>query len=227
MRILIIEDDRKLAGSIGRGLRESGYVVDLAFDGDYGLQMALAGPHDLVILDLMLPVLDGWAVLETLRQQRRSLGVLLLTARDAVQDRVRGLNLGADDYLPKPFAFAELLARVRAVLRRGSADGVTSCRYDDLEIDLRSRRVVRSGRELDLTQKEFSLLWALTRRAGEVLSRQMIVQQVWNLDFDCDSNVVDVHMYRLRAKIDDPFARKLIHTVRGFGYVLGDEASTR
>ncbi len=227
MRILVIEDDRKLAETLSRGLRESGFVVDLAFDGAAGLQMALAGPHDLVVLDLMLPVMDGWAVLHRIRRDRETLGVLLLTARDAVEDRVRGLNWGADDYVVKPFAFSELLARVRAVLRRGAAESFATCVHADLEIDPRTRRVVRAGRGIDLTPKEFLLLWALARRPGEVLSRKLIVEQVWNLDFDCDSNVVDVHMRRLRAKVDDPFRSKLLHTVRGVGYVLGEEALSR
>jgi two-component system copper resistance phosphate regulon response regulator CusR len=226
MRILVVEDDKKMALNLQRGLDESGFIVDFAIDGPTGLYLAQTGPYDLVVLDLMLPGCDGWTVLKELRRERPELAVLILTARDGVQDRVRGLDLGADDYLVKPFAFSELLARIRAVLRRGSARDVSCWRHGDLEVDAVRRRATRAGRILDLTPKEFLLLALLVRRAGEVLSRSVIAEQVWNLDFCSDSNVVEVHVRRLRAKVDDPFERRLIHTVRGFGYVLEERSTT-
>jgi two-component system copper resistance phosphate regulon response regulator CusR len=224
MRILIVEDEEKTGANLKKGLEESGYVVDWARDGDTGSDLSRSGPYDLVMLDVMLPGADGWSILEVLRRERPETHVLFLTARDAVADRVRGLDLGADDYLVKPFAFSELLARIRAILRRGPAPDPTFWRVADLELDLCRHRATRAGKPLDLTAKEFVLLSLLLRRAGDVLSRAVIAEQVWNMDFNFDSNVVDVHMRRLRAKVDEPFERRLIHTIRGVGYVLEDRA---
>ncbi len=220
MKVLVVEDEAKAAACLRRGLTENGFVVDVAGRGDDGLHLARTGAYDLVVLDVMLPGRDGWSVLDELRQSGRQTPVLLLTARDAVHDRVKGLELGADDYLVKPYAFSELLARVRSVLRRGPARQPETVRVGDLVLDLLRLKAVRGERRLDLTPKEFALLSLLTRRAGEVLSRTLIAEQVWDVNFDGDSNVVDVHVRRLRAKVDDPFDRKLIHTVRGVGYVL-------
>ena len=196
-------------------------MVDLARNGVDGLHLALTGDHDLLVLDVMLPGLNGWQVLETLRRSGKEMPVLFLTARDQVEDRVRGLELGADDYLVKPFAFSEFLARVRTLLRRGK--GVmesTALRAADLELDLLRRRVARGGQRIELTAKEFALLELLMRRQGEVLPRSLIASQVWDMNFDSDTNVIEVAMRRLRAKVDDAFEPKLIRTVRGMGYVL-------
>lgn len=220
MRILIIEDEPKTAGYLRKGLEETGFVVDWASRGDDGLHIALTQEYDLVVLDVMLPERDGWSILKTLRASGKQLPVLFLTARDAVQDRVKGLELGADDYLIKPFAFSELLARVRSILRRGPTRKPEVLIIADLELDLIQHRAARSGRRLDLTAKEFALLSLLARRQGEVLSRTLIAEQVWDMHFDSDTNVVDVAVRRLRRKVDDPFPLKLIHTVRGSGYVL-------
>ncbi|MFV0663316.1 heavy metal response regulator transcription factor [Denitromonas sp.] len=221
MRILIVEDEAKTGDYLKQGLTESGYVVDLARDGMDGLHLALTGDYDLVILDVMLPGLTGWQLLETVRRSGRELPVLFLTARDQVEDRVKGLELGADDYLVKPFAFAELLARVRTLFRRGrNGTEPTVLSVADLELDLLRRRVTRSGRRIDLTAKEFNLLELLLRRQGEVLPRSLIASQVWDMNFDSDTNVIEVAVRRLRAKVDDPFEPKLIRTVRGMGYVL-------
>jgi len=220
MKLLIVEDDRKTVAYLRKGLIEAGFTVDVAFGGDDGLHAARTGDYDLLVLDVMLPGRDGWSVITELRGAGRQTPVLFLTAMDAVDDRVRGLELGADDYLVKPFAFSEFLARVRSVLRRGTARQTETLRVADLEVDTLRFAASRSGCKLELTPKEFSLLALLTRRAGDVLSRTLIAEQVWDMNFDSDSNVVDVHVRRLRAKIDDPFARKLIHTVRGVGYVL-------
>ena len=219
MHILIVEDERKTREYLQKGLGESGYVVDTAADGADGLHLALTGEYDLVILDIMLPIADGTQVLRALRREKPT-PVMFLTARDAVEDRVRGLELGADDYLVKPFAFAELLARVRTVLRRGVTREPEGLRLADLELDVLRRRARRSTDRIDLTNQEFALLSLLVRRQGEVLSRTFIASQVWDINFDTDTNVVEVAIRRLRAKVDDPYPRKLIHTVRGMGYVL-------
>ena len=220
MKILLVEDDPKTVAYLQKGLTEHGFVVDVCEDGDKGLYQALATDYSLLILDVMLPGRDGWALLSELRRAGRETPVLFLTARDAVQDRVKGLELGADDYLVKPFAFSELLARVRTLLRRVPARHSDVLSIADLSIDVRRHRVTRGGRAVDLTPKEFLLLSLLAEREGEVLSRTLIAEQVWDMNFDSDTNVADVHIRRLRAKVDDPFERKLIHTVRGLGYVL-------
>ncbi len=224
MKILVVEDERKTASYLKRGLSEAGLVVDVAATGDEGLRLASEGDYDLVILDVMLPGRDGLSVLQQLRRSGMQTPVLFLTARDSVRDRVGGLELGADDYLVKPFAFSELLARARALLRRAPSRRPDVLRLSDLEIDVVGRKVMRAGRRLDLTPKEFLLLSLLSRRAGEVVSRAVIAEQVWDMSFDPGTNVVEVHIRRLRAKVDDPFERKLIHTVRGAGYVLEERA---
>lgn len=220
MRILIVEDEPKTAAFLTKGLGEHGFVVDVVKNGRDGLHAARTQAYDLAILDVMLPGCDGWTILGELRKSGSQMPVLFLTAKDAVADRVKGLELGADDYLVKPFAFSELLARVRTILRRGTARQPETVRVADLEIDLLKHKVQRDGQRLDLSPKEFALLSLLMRRAGEVLSRTLIAEQVWDMNFNSDTNVVDVHIRRLRAKVDDPFPKKLIHTVRGAGYVL-------
>ncbi|PKO45442.1 MAG: DNA-binding response regulator [Betaproteobacteria bacterium HGW-Betaproteobacteria-3] len=221
MKILIVEDEPKTGDYLRQGLREAGFVVELATDGIDGLHHALEGDHDLVILDVMLPGMDGWQVLKSLRERGREVPVLFLTARDQVDDRVRGLELGADDYLVKPFSFSELLARVRTILRRGRTGiEVTTLKVADLELDLLRRRVTRAGRRIDLTAKEFGLLELLMRRQGEVLPRSLIASQVWDMNFDSDTNVIEVAIRRLRAKMDEGFESRLLQTVRGMGYVL-------
>jgi two-component system, OmpR family, copper resistance phosphate regulon response regulator CusR len=222
MRILIVEDDKKAAAYLYKGISENGFVVDVTDKGEDGLNLAFTGDYDLIILDVMLPGRDGWSVIAELRRSGKQTPVLLLTARDSVQDRVKGLKLGADDYLVKPFAFSELLARIHSILRRGPARQSEIICIADLEIDLVRHKAVRGGKRLDLTPKEFSFLSFLARRAGEVLSRTLIAEQVWDMNFDSDSNVVDVAVRRLRRKVDDPFTKKLVHTVRGVGYVLED-----
>jgi two-component system copper resistance phosphate regulon response regulator CusR len=222
MRLLVIEDEAKLADYLQKGLAENGYVVDVARDGIEGRRLATGGDYQLVLLDLMLPGVDGFGVLSAMRERGRT-PVLMLTARDKVEDRVRGLEQGADDYLVKPFAFSELLARVNALLRRGApsnAAPATQLTLSDLEVDLLSRKAIRAQQRLDLTAKEFNLLALLLRRRGQILSRTTLAEQVWNMNFDSDTNVVEVAVRRLRAKLDDPFPAKLLHTVRGMGYVL-------
>jgi two-component system, OmpR family, copper resistance phosphate regulon response regulator CusR len=220
MKVLVIEDEEKTASFVRRGLFESGFIVDVAKDGDAGLRMALGQEYDAIILDVSLPARDGWSVLSELRAAGRTTRVLFLTARDQLHDRVRGLEGGADDYLVKPFAFSELLARLRSILRRGSPQNTGTIRIADLEIDVAGHRAQRAGKRLDLTPKEFQLLALLARTPGRVFSRTTITERVWEMSIDSDTNFLDVHIRRLRSKVDDPFERKLIHTVRGMGYVL-------
>mgnify|MGYP001326926890 FL=1 len=223
MKILIVEDESKTGDYLKQGLTEAGFVADLVRNGLDGRHQALTQDYDLVVLDVMLPGIDGWQVLRDMRAAGLRMPVLFLTARDQVEDRVKGLESGADDYLLKPFAFAELLARVRTLLRRGKGVEAEHLRAADMELDLLRRRVTRGGRRIDLTAKEFALLELLLRRQGEVLPRSLIASQVWDMNFDSDTNVIEVAVRRLRAKIDDGFEPKLIRTVRGMGYVLDAE----
>ncbi len=220
MRVLIVEDEPKSAAYLRKGLSEHGYVADLVQNGEDGLYLAQSSDYDLLVLDVMLPGRDGWSVIAELRRSGKQTPVLFLTARDSVPDRVKGLELGADDYLVKPFAFSELLARIRTILRRGPVRQIETLRLADLELDPMTHKATRAGKRLDLTPKEFLLLALLVRRAGEVLSRTLIAEQVWDMNFDSATNVVDVHVRRLRSKVDDPYERKLIRTVRGVGYVV-------
>jgi len=220
MRILIVEDEKKAAAYLHKVLTEQGYIVDVSIDGEEGLLLATTVEYDLIILDVMVPLRDGWSVLKELRRGGKQTPVLFLTARDSVDDRVKGLELGADDYLVKPFAFSELLARVRTLLRRGRAREAESLSIADLELDVLKRRASRAGQRIDLTAKEFALLELFLRRQGEVLARSFIASQVWDMNFDSDTNVVEVAIRRLRAKVDDDFSPKLIHTLRGMGYVM-------
>ncbi|MCE9681704.1 response regulator [Halomonas sp. DQ26W] len=224
MKILIVEDEPKTGDYLSQGLREAGFIVDLVRDGLEGLHLAQNEDYDLLVLDVMLPGMDGWNILKMIRRSGQDLPVLFLTARDEIDDRVQGLELGADDYLVKPFAFSELLARIRSLLRRGKAREPEVFRAADLELDLLKRRVFRAGERIDLTAKEFALLELLIRRQGEVLPRSLIASQVWDMNFDSDTNVIDVAVRRLRAKVDGPFPLKLIRTVRGMGYVLEPRA---
>ncbi len=220
MRVLIIEDEKKTGAFVRKGLSEQGMIVDIAEDGRSGLWLAQTGQYDMAIVDVMLPELDGWSIVRSLRASGSHLPVLFLTARDTVSDRVKGLELGADDYLPKPFAFSELLARMRTILRRQPTRQAEEIRVGDLSMDLIRHRVSRQGRNLRLTPKELHLLLLLARSPGEVVSRTTIAEQVWDINFDTGTNVVEAVVRRLRAKVDGPFEPKLIHTVRGFGYVL-------
>lgn len=219
MRILLVEDEQKTGSYLQKGLNEAGYVVDWIQDGISGQHQAQTEEYDLLILDVMLPGQDGWTLLANLRRSR-STPVLFLTARDDVGDRVKGLELGADDYLAKPFDFVELVARVRSILRRGHPRDANTLRVSDLELDLTRRKATRQGNSILLTSKEFALLWLLMRREGEILPRAMIASQVWDMNFNSDTNVVDSAIRRLRSKVDDAYEPKLIHTVRGMGYVL-------
>jgi two-component system copper resistance phosphate regulon response regulator CusR len=220
MKLLVVEDESKTASYLKKGLAENGFIVDTASDGEEGLHLAKSLSYDLIILDVMLPGKNGWSILTELRGSGQQTPVLFLTARDGIADRVKGLKLGADDYLVKPFVFSELLARVQTILRRGPIRQQEVVRISDLEIDLLRHKVTRAGRRVDLTPKEFQLLSLLARRSGEVLSRTVLAEQVWDMNFDSDTNVVDVHVRRLRSKVDIPFEKKLIHTIRGMGYVL-------
>lgn len=226
MHLLVVEDEEKLGDYLRKGLVESGFNVDLARDGNQGLALAQTGNYDAVVLDIMLPGLDGFKVLQELRKSS-PVPVLMLTARDDVEDRVRGLEGGADDYLSKPFAFTELLARVRALLRRSPMQDATRYALADLQLDLTTRRATRAGKRLDLTAKEFALLSLLLRRQGQILSRAVLADQVWGMNFDSETNVVEVAVRRLRSKIDDPFDDKLLHTVRGMGYVMEHRGAAR
>ena len=226
MKLLVVEDEAKTGDYLRQGLSEAGFVVDLARNGLDGHHLAMTGEYDLIVLDVMLPDVDGWRILRALRDSARTVPVLFLTARSSVEDRVKGLELGADDYLVKPFAFTELLARVRTLLRRGrDMAAPEQLQVADLVVDLARHRAMRAGQRINLSSKEFALLELLVRRRGEVLPRSVIASQVWDMNFDSDTNVIDVAIRRLRAKVDDAFSPKLIHTVRGMGYMLdlGDE----
>ncbi len=220
MRILLVEDNSRVASFIRRGLREENYTVDAAADGEQGLFLAQTGGYDLIILDVLLPKLNGLDVLRTLRSEHVTIPVLILTAKDSLKDKVTGLDMGADDYLTKPFGFDELLARVRALLRRKSELAPTVLRLDDLELDTLRRKALRDGREITLTNREYALLEFFLRHPGRVVTRTMLAEQVWEHDFDTFSNVIDVHIARLRRKIDDGFPAKLLKTLRGSGYML-------
>jgi len=220
MRVLLIEDKKKTASFLAKGLREDDLEVEIAPDGEAGLAMERAGKHDLLIVDVMLPKKDGWAVVSELRKNGMRTPILFLTARDSVRDRVKGLEMGGDDYLVKPFAFSEFMARVHSLLRRAPAQQAEILRIRDLEIDTRRHKATRASQALNLTAKEFLLLTHLVRSAGQVISRSEIAEHVWDINFATNTNVVDVMVRRLRAKVDDPFEPKLIHTVRGTGYVL-------
>ena len=223
MRLLLAEDEAHAGEYLVKGLGENGFLVDWVRTGPEAVSHAAAAEYDLIILDVGLPGMDGWTVVQEIRRRHQT-PVLFLTARDRVEDRVRGLEAGADDYLVKPYAFSELLARVRALLRRGKEREGDVLRMGELEVHLLRRRVERAGQRIDLTAKEYALLLLFMRRRGEVLSRTLIAEQVWDMNFDSDTNVVEVAVRRLRAKIDDPFPTRLLHTVRGFGYVMEERS---
>jgi heavy metal response regulator len=220
MRILVVEDEKKVAGFIKKGLEEELYAADVASDGEEGLGLAEAENYDLIILDIMLPKIDGLEVLSRLRKNKITTPILLLTAKDSVDDKVNGLNRGADDYLTKPFAFSELLARTRVLLRRGQNETKTVLQVADLTLDLVKHKVSRDGEEIELTGKEYSLLEYFMRSPGKVLTRTMIAEHVWDYNFDTFTNVIDVYVNHLRKKIDKSYSKKLIHTLRGVGYVM-------
>ena len=220
MRILIVEDEKKVSAFIKKGLEEETYAVDIAPDGEEGLLLGEQNQYDLIILDLMLPKIDGLEVLSRLRGQKIKTPILLLTAKDSVEDKVTGLNQGADDYLTKPFAFSELLARIRVLLRRGKVDVQTSLEIADLTLDLVSHKVIRENHEIELTGKEYSLLEYFQRNQGKVLTRTMIAEHVWDYNFDTFTNVIDVYVNHLRKKIDKNYSQKLLHTLRGVGYIM-------
>ncbi|MCH7499766.1 MAG: response regulator transcription factor [Nitrospina sp.] len=220
MRLLIVEDEKKVAGFIKKGMEEETYAVDVAYDGEEGFHLAELNQYDMIILDLMLPKMDGLEVLTRLRDKKVNTPILLLTAKDAVEDKVAGLNKGADDYLTKPFAFSELLARVRSLLRRGQVETKTELKVGDLNLDLVSHKVKRNSEEIELTGKEYSLLEYFMRNEGKVLTRTMIAEHVWDYNFDTFTNVIDVYVNHLRKKIDKKYPSKLLHTLRGIGYVM-------
>jgi heavy metal response regulator len=220
LRVLIVEDEQKVAAFIRRGLKEEGYAVDTAADGQEGFYLASSNPYDIILLDLMLPALDGLTFCRKLRAQRNLTPVIMLTAKDEVSDKVKGLDAGADDYLTKPFSFEELLARIRAVLRKGARQQQTLLQVGDLSLDLLTHKVARSGREIELTAKEFALLEYLMRNPGTVVTRTMISEHVWDINFDTFTNVIDVYINYLRKKVDAGHLPKMIHTVRGRGYLL-------
>jgi len=221
MRILLVEDEQKTGDYLKQGLSEAGYITDWVTDGLTGKQYALSEDYDVIILDVMLPGVDGWHIIEAVRKNGKTMPILFLTARDQIEDRVKGLELGADDYLEKPFAFAELLARIKSLLRRGQQrEDSNLISIANLELDIRKRRVTREGQRIDLTAKEFALMELFMRRRGEILPRALIASQVWDMNFDSDTNVVEVAIKRLRNKIDSNFTPKLIQNIRGMGYVL-------
>jgi two-component system, OmpR family, copper resistance phosphate regulon response regulator CusR len=223
MKLLIVEDDPKTSKALQKGLVAEGFVADVCGNGEDALELSDAGGYDLIVLDAMMPLMDGWTALSVMRERKLETPVLMLTARDAVEDRVRGLTLGADDYLVKPFAFSELVARIKTILRRNSRISSDSLQIADLIVDVRRHRVTRGSIRIQLSAKELQLLELLMINRGQVLTRTFISERVWDMAFDCDSNVVDVNIRRLRAKIDDPFPAKLIETIRGRGYVIGAE----
>jgi len=221
MRILLVEDDVKIASFVEKGLRAAGYAVDHAADGETGLHLALTEPYDLAVVDIMLPKLDGLSLIERMRREKRNTPVIILSAKDSVDDRVKGLQTGGDDYMTKPFAFSELLARVQALIRRaGGLSEPTQLTFENLSMNLLTREVIREGRRIELQPIEFSLLEYLLRNAGRVVSKTMIMEHVWDYNFDPQTNVVEARISRLRDKLDRDFAKKLIHTIRGVGYVL-------
>ncbi|MBW6510426.1 MAG: response regulator transcription factor [Desulfuromonadales bacterium] len=220
MRILVVEDEQKVAGFIQRGLEEEGYKVELALDGEEGIEKGMTGAFDLILMDIMLPKKDGIAVIRELRENNIMTPVLCLTARDSVDDKVIGLDIGADDYLAKPFAFAELVARCRALIRRGTSDRGAEIHFADLRLDPVTHKVWRSGKEIELTSKEYALMEYFMRNPNKVLTRTMIAENVWDYSFDSFTNIIDVYVNYLRNKIDRDYDKKLIHTVRGSGYVL-------
>ncbi|HEY7745584.1 MAG TPA: response regulator transcription factor [Desulfuromonadales bacterium] len=223
MRILVVEDEKKVASFIKRGLEEESFSVDMAYDGEEGLYMAESNPYDLILMDLMLPKMDGLSVIKELRSRGNKAPVLCLTAKDTVEDIVSGLDSGSDDYLTKPFAFAELVARVRALLRRGTQDRGAEIRFADLRLDPVAHKVWRSNKEIELTAKEYALLEYFMRNPNQILTRTMIAEHVWDYTFDSFTNIIDVYVNYLRKKVDRDYDKKLIHTVRGIGYVMKEE----